>query len=138
MESEVIGKVSFDYYLKSPSYIKMIVDMLPDSKASIEKKYIIRELYNYYMNHTNEEKISEITKISSLFREKVAITDLNTIARQVDYLYSNFLNRIIFDSINRGKIFEIMNECVKVFVGYYDLENTKMFNEKENYLHINR
>ena len=133
MEIKKLENISFDYYSNSPSYIKMIVDMIPNSRASNEKKYVIRELYNYYMNHSTEQKINEMLMVSSLFREKVAISDLSIIARQVEYIYTNFLDRIIFDSINRDKMFEIMNECIKVFVGYYDLDNKKMNDNEIRY-----
>lgn len=129
MENNTLEKVTFDYYEKSPSYVKMINDMLPESKASNEKKLIIKELYNYYLNNSSEEKINEIVEISRLFREKIAITDVKLIALQVDYMYANFLDRFVFDTFNRGLIFDIMNDCVKLFVGYYDKVNTNIINE---------
>ena len=132
MENNEFERISFDYYTNTSSYVKMIVDMMPVSRVSNEKKAIIKELYNYYLNHANEELVKEIIMVSGLFREKVALSDLNTIAKQVEYIYLNFLDRIVFDSINRNKMFEIMNECIKVFVGYYDLSNVNIIHDNRD------
>ena len=115
--------IRYDYYKNTSSYVKMILDMLPESKVSFEKKQIIKELYNYFMNSFTEEKIKEISTISALFREKVAVSSLESVARNAEYIYVNFLDKIIFDSINRNRFFDIMNECMKVYVGYYSEYN---------------
>ena len=132
MENNEFERISFDYYTNTSSYVKMIVDMMPVSRVSNEKKAIIKELYNYYLNHANEELVKEIIMVSGLFREKVALSDLNTIAKQVEYIYLNFLDKIFFNSINRNKMFEIMNECIKVFVGYYDLSNVNIIHDNRD------
>ena len=36
---------------------------------------------------------------------------------------------MIFDTFNRDLIFDIMNDCVKLFVDYYDKVNTNIINE---------
>ena len=138
MENKDFNKISFDYYTQAPSYVKLIVDMLPESKASNEKKSVIQELYNYYLNHITENEVKEIIMISGLFREKIAVSDLNSIARQVEYIYSNFLDRIVFDSINRKKIFEVMNECIKVFSNYYDLYNENIIDNSNQYSNLRK
>ncbi len=120
MENMEFDKISFDYYNNTPSYIKMIVDMLPESRLSNEKKVIIKDLYNYLLATSNDAKINEIIKVSRLFREKIALSDLNSIAKQVDYIYATFFNKLIFDSINRKKVFDIMTGCVGVYSGFYD------------------
>ena len=136
MENKKFENISFDYYANTPSYVKMIVDMLPESVASNEKKSIIIMLYNFYLNHIDKDKVKEIIMISGLFREKISLSDLNTIARQVEFIYSNFLERIIFNSINRDKIFETMNECVKVFVDYYELYNANRISDNNDYVNV--
>ena len=136
MNSEVMGKVSFDYYRKAPSYLKIIIDMLPESMISEEKKYIVSEIYNFYLNHATEDKIKDMITISGMFKEKLFLTDHTNILKQVEYIYTNFINRIIFDSINRAKLFDIMNENIKVFVGYYELEKSSILEEKRNDLDI--
>ena len=132
MTREEMEKESFDYYRKAPSYLKIIVDMLPESMISEEKKYIVGEIYNFYLNHASEDKIKDMITVSGMFKEKLFITDHMSILKQVEYIYTNFINRIIFDSINRDKLFDIMNENVKVFVGYYDLEKESILEEKRN------
>ena len=121
-----IESLSFDYYEKSPSYVKMVSDMLPENKISNEKKLIIKKIYNDYLNNLDEEKITDFIEVSRLFIEKLSMTDTNSIALQVDYI--NF-NRIIFDTFNRELVFDIMNECMKLFVGYYDKVKTSLVNE---------
>ena len=127
MENMEFDKISFDYYNNAPSYIKMIVDMLPESKLSNEKRVIIRDLYNYYLATSNDAKINEIIKVSRLFREKISLSDLNSIAKQVDYIYATFFNKIIFDSINRQAVFDIMTGCVGVYSGFYDEYSKDMY-----------
>ena len=127
MLNQEFNKISFDYYNNAPSYIKMIVDMLPESRLSNQKKIIIRDLYNYYLTTSNKAKINEIIKISRLFREKIALSDLNSVAKQVDYICATFFNKIIFDSINRQTIFDIMTGCVGVYSGFYDEYSRTMY-----------
>ncbi len=115
--------IRYNYYANSSSYVKMILDMLPESKVSAEKKQIIKELYNYFMSNFTEDKIKEIATVSAMFREKVAVSSLDSITKNAEYIYVNFLDKIIFDSINRNKYFDIMNECMKVYVGYYSEYN---------------
>ena len=128
MEKE-LGRVTFDYYENSPSYVKMVNDMLPENKISNEKKLIIKKVYNEYLNNLGEDKITDFIEVSRLFMEKLSITDVNSIALQLDYINNNFLNRIIFDTFNRELVFDIMNECMKLFVGYYDKVKTSFASE---------
>ena len=111
--------ISYDYYSNSLSYVKMIIEMLPDGKVSNEKKQIIKELYNYFLNNFSDDKIKEISKISSMFVNRIGFSDPQEINTLVNYLYDNFLEKIIFDSINRERIFAVMNESVKIYTGYY-------------------
>ena len=127
MESRDFNKISYDYYTKTSSYVKMIMDMLPENRVDNIKKSIIQELYNFILAHSNDEKINDVIQVSSLYREKLSLTDINTIARYAEYIYTNFLEKMIFDSINRNRIFDIMNECMKVYVGYYN-EYTEVSN----------
>ncbi len=77
MENNGFNTMQYDYYSNTQSYIKMILDILPESMISIEKKQVIKELYNFYLNRFSEEKIKEILAISSMFREKIAVSNLN-------------------------------------------------------------
>lgn len=136
MENKDFNNVQYDYYSNNASYVKMIMDMIPENKVKNLKRQIIKDLYNYLLNNMNERKISEIISVSSMFREKISVSDLESIARHVEYIYVTFLDRIIFDSTNREKIFDIMNESMKVYVGYYSMYNEdtlENINEEYNY-----
>ena len=133
MEKKDFDSISYDYYSNTSSYVKLILDMLPESKFSMQKKQAFKELYNYFLNHYDDEKINEISVISSMFREKLSILSLDTIARDVEYICVTFLDKIIFDSTNRDKIFNIMNETMKVYVGYYSIENNYSASNTQNY-----
>ena len=50
MEKEILERVTYDYYLKAPSYLRYIMDMLPEKLISDEKKYIISRIYNNFTN----------------------------------------------------------------------------------------
>ncbi len=136
MENKDFNSVSYDYFSNTSSYVKTILDMLPESKVSMEKKIIIKELYNYFLNQFDEEKIKEIATISSMFREKIALSSLEATARHAEYMYVNFLDKIIFDSINRERIFDIMNESMKVYVEYFTKYQEKSVNRQNNIVKI--
>ena len=120
MESMELDNLYYDYFSNTTSYVKTILDMLPESKVSMAKKSIIKELYNYFLNNYSEEKIKEIASISVLYIEKMAVSSPEEIAMNAEYIYNNFLEKIIFDSRNRDKIFNIMNESMKVYVEYFN------------------
>ena len=132
MKNKDFDSIYYDYYSNTTSYVKMILDMLPESKVSNEKKQIIKEIYNFILNNSKKEKVAEIANISALYREKLEVLSIEAIARHVDYMYDIFLNNLMFDSSNRGKVFDIMNESMKVFVGFYN-EYQKNYIDSSNY-----
>ena len=107
-----------DYYEKEPSYVKEMLDLLGDNVSSEDKMYL-KAFYNLYMNSLSMSKKNEIIYVSRLFMDKMELVSSEEIERQADYLYHTFMQQMKFDSINRQKFFDIMNECTKVFVGYY-------------------
>ena len=123
MGNKEFENISYDYFSNTSSYVKMVLDMLPDNEVSIEKKQIIKELYNYFLNQFDENKIKEISLVSSMFREKMESSSLEDAKRYAKVIYTYFLDKIIFDSINRKQIFNIMNDSMKVYVGYFSHEN---------------
>ena len=58
-----------------------------------------------------------------MFREKIAVSNLNDIARHVEFLYLTFIEGIIYDSANREMLFNTLNETIKAYVGYYQRFN---------------
>lgn len=119
MENNSFDKIYFDYYTNTESYVKAILDFVPNDNKTILNKNIIKTLYNYFLNTASDDKRLEISYISSLFYDQMNALSKEEISKQADYIYNNFLKKMIYDSINRQKLFDIMNECVKVFVGYY-------------------
>ena len=119
MKNNVINNMSYDYYSNTPSYVKMILETLPESMVSPKKKQVVQELYNYFLNRYDNEKIKEITKISSLFREKISLSSLEETINFMKIIYNNYIDRIVFDSANRETVFNILNDNMKVYVGYF-------------------
>ena len=109
----------FDYFTNSPSYVKVVLDLLPNNEEINRNKDLVKTLYNYVMNNVNDDKRMEILYVSSMFNNQISLSPKEDVYKQVDYIYNNFLKRMIYDSINREKIFDIMNECVKLYTGFY-------------------
>lgn len=114
-----INNSNFDYYNNTRSYFKTIIDMVPSDALSNEKKDILALIYNYILNNFNSIKKTEISYVTAMFMEKVSTSSIEEINKQVDYIFNNFIIKILYDGVNREKIFDIMNECVKLYVGYY-------------------
>ena len=133
MENMELNDLYYDYFSNTTSYVKTILDMLSEDKVSLKKRLIIKELYNYFLNKYSEEKIKEIASISALYQEKIALSNPTEIAMNAEYIYTNFLEKIIFDSRNREKIFDIMNESMKVYVEYFNNNINKTENNREYY-----
>ncbi len=120
MEIDNFNDLSFNYYVNTSSYVKTILDILPEEKISKKKKAIIIEIFNYIMSNISEDEINEVMVVSNLFNQKLELLSNKEIMFQLEYLYRNFLEKMLFDSYNRMTYFSIMNECVKVFAGYYE------------------
>ena len=117
MENKTLDNVEFDYYLNTPSYVKMIVDMLPE--VSNQMKQVVRELYNYYMNRFDGSKINEIVNISSKYEDKLSSSNLEMASKYAEFIYENFINQFVFDQAHRLEIFDVMHENVRLHVGCY-------------------
>ena len=80
------NSISYDYYSNTASYVRMILEMLPEGKVSPKKKIIIKELYNFFLNHFDADKISEIASITAMFREKISVSDMTNIVNHRRWL----------------------------------------------------
>ena len=123
MESMEFKKISFDYYNDAPSYIKLIIDMIPEKMMSNEKKMIIRDLYNFYMNQYSPEKIEQIVQISKLFRDKMELAvfgDMQSLAVFVESVKLVYFDRLIINASSRSEIFDELFNHIKVTSGFYD------------------
>ena len=96
-----------------------ILNLLPNDEKIVRNKNFIKIIYNYILNNADDVKKMEISYVSSLFNNKIGELSKEEALKHVEYIYNNFLKKMIYDSINRERIFDIMNECVKVFVDYY-------------------
>lgn len=114
MKNNDFENISYNYYLNTTSYVKTILDFLPDEQVSKEKKAIIMEIYNYLLNGVNKEELSDIIKVSEKFNDQLITMSNQDIMIQVEFIYRNFLDKMVFDSYNRKKYFDNMNECVKL------------------------
>lgn len=130
MENNNFEKVEFDYFSNSPSYLRMILEMLPECMVSTQKKHMIRTIYNNILNRSNENDIKEIAVISILFRDKLSTTSLDDIVRFVKYIYELYIEKMLSDVTNRGSIFDTLNDCMKLYVGY--LSRINEFEKEEN------
>ena len=133
MQNNNFRNISFNYYLNTSSYVKTILDILPEEKVSKKKKAIIIEIFNYLLNDLKEEELKDVIKVSDMFNEKLMISSNKEIMLQINYIYYNFLEKMIFDANNRKLYFNIMNECIKVYVDYYkDYTNDYVDNSINN------
>ncbi len=127
MKNNNFKDISFNYYSNTASYVKTILNILPEEKVSQEKKAIIIEIYNYLISNLSESELKDIIKVSEMFNEKLSVLSNQEIMTQVNFIYHSFLEKILFDSYNREMYFNIMNECVKVCSGYYQEYNDSNF-----------
>lgn len=127
MDNKDIEKVLFNYFLNTTSYVKTVLDFLSEEEVSKEKKAYIVEMFNYIFNSLNKEELMDVVKISNLFQEKLSLMSHNEAKIEALYIYKNFFEKMLFDSYNRGIYFSILNECIKVSVGYYQVLNDSNF-----------
>ena len=116
---ELIKKIESDYYTNTKSYIKTIIDLLPNGVITEEEKDAVKMLYNYFMHKADEKKRNEIKYISAAFCNKLNEMSDAEILLMVNYFYSYFIRNMIYDFVNRDKLFDVMNESIKVIVGFY-------------------
>ncbi len=109
----------YDYYNGVPSYVKQIINVLPEGVVSNDVKEIIISIYNYMLNSASVAKKQEVVYVSSKFVEKMGLVPEEEILYQAGYIYNTFLKSMVHQMINRERIFNAMNECVKIYVGYY-------------------
>ena len=57
---ELIKKIESDYYTNTKSYIKTIIDLLPNGVITEEEKDAVKMLYNYFMHKADDNKRNEI------------------------------------------------------------------------------
>ena len=135
MEEKKFESVKYDYYTNTSSYIKMILEELPESSFSYEKKQIVKDIFNHFMNEYNKTLAPEMNSVTGLYREVVDNNSKEVVANNVEFFRLRFLEPLIFAPIfNRLRIFIAMHEFIKVSVGYYtdyQLRGRNGLSEKE-------
>ena len=121
MEKKDLNDISYDYYTNTISYVKMILNNMNNIDNIEEIKYIIKAIYNFLLSDFNNEKIEEICTVSLLFESKLSKLPKNESKRIINYIYKNYIEKMIFDYYGRNEIFEEMNENIKSYVGYYGI-----------------
>ena len=119
MNNQSMNDISFNYFLNTTSYVKAVLNILPDEEVSVQKKALIMELFNYILSTLDKSEIIEIVRISRIFNEQLVLESSKDALIQAKYIYKNFLEKMLFDSFNREIYFDIMNRCIKVYIGYY-------------------
>lgn len=134
MEEKNIGNIAFDYYSNTSTYLKTVFDILPKEEVSLKRKALIIEIFNYMLNTLSRDQIAEIVNASLMFNEKLMYEPSEYALIQAKYIYENFLDKMLFDSYNRKKYFDIMNECIKVSSGWYKeaSDNSVFYQSNDN------
>lgn len=122
MEIKTFESIEKDYYLNSPSFVKTIVDSLPEGMISEEKKQIVKMLYNYYMNRFDKEKVDEVINASVKYEDKAIASDYETLSRYTNYMYEFFIDSFVKDSYHRVEIFDVMLKNISLYVGSYQAQ----------------
>ncbi len=119
MENTSFEKLYYDYYANTSSYVKKIVDLIPNDREYEDKKSAIQVIYNYLLNTAHQPERENISRLSYLFNEKMEYLPQEEVLKRTKYYFDTFFNSMIHDSINREKIFNILNDCIEVYVRYY-------------------
>ena len=135
MKNKNINDLLFDYFSNTKTYVRTILDILPEEEVPSRKKAIIIELFNCMLYTLSQEELKEIVNISRLYNEQIALKSSNEVLVQARFIYKNFLDKMLFDSSNRRLYFGIMNECIKVSADYY--QNSTELEKNNLYYEIN-
>ena len=123
MGKKNIENIEFDYYSKTPSYVRIIMDMFPESVVTPQKKMYMRSFYNSILNNSNANEIGEIITTSSMFIEKLRSTNLDEVYKFVEDVYELYIEKMMSDIANRGIIFDRLHDCICDFVGNLSLNS---------------
>ena len=123
MENKNIENVEYDYFSNSPSYVRTILDMLPENIVPTSKKRIIRDIYNRFLNISSENEIREITAISILFDKKIKNTRFDELLRLIKFTYEIYIERMLNKSCDCGMLFDQLKDSMRSYVDYQSYVN---------------
>ena len=98
----------YDYYLNLPSYVRMILDLLPEEIVSAEMRDVIKKQYNYTLGNLTTDRVKAIIDISDKFAVKVE-TDREISAKYADLAYLLFLKPMAFGEVNWAESLNKLN-----------------------------
>ena len=108
---ERIENLRFNYYLNTVSYVKTIMDALPEGVASKGEKSAVIDIFNAYYVCLDEAQRKVFADISNSFNNKVSGSNISLLA---EYMYCNFIYSIIYDFRTQKKtILELHNSIKK-------------------------
>ena len=105
----------FDYYNNWPSYVKIILDMIPDGIISIGTKSKFRNMYNQVLANSSADEISDIITSSALFGAKISRYNDIDAFNTLEHIYNIYMVRILNDL----SAFDKLNDYIKSFVNDY-------------------
>ena len=76
-------------------------------------------MFNIIANSLSQSELANIMTVSTMFNQKLELASNQEIKVQVEYLYSNFLEKMLFDSYNRKTYFNIMNAIINFNFFYF-------------------
>ena len=123
MENKSFERVEYDYFTNSPSYVRMILEMLPECVMPTSEKVYIKNMYNSYLNSYDESEIKEIATVSLMFREKINNISLAQLITFAQRAYELYFEEMLVPGANRGIIFDKLNDSMKLFVDYSTYTN---------------
>ena len=123
MENKSFERVEYDYFTNSPSYVRMILEMLPECVMPTSEKVSIKNMYNSYLNSYDESEIKEIATVSLMFREKINNISLAQLITFAQRAYELYFEEMLVPGANRGIIFDKLNDSMKLFVDYSTYTN---------------
>ena len=123
MENKNFERVEYDYFTNSPSYVRMILEMLPECVMPTSEKVSIKNMYNSYLNSYDESEIKEIATVSLMFREKINNISLAQLITFAQRAYELYFEEMLVPGANRGIIFDKLNDSMKLFVDYSTYTN---------------
>ena len=105
----------FDYYLNTPCFLKMILDILPEPEVSQEARLLARDAYNKILNNSSVREIVEISTVSQALWNKIQCSSASELVRFASLAYENYIVGLLRDSAYLGPIFDGLKDSVKLF-----------------------
>ena len=116
--------ITSDYYSDNSSYVKTVLDHLPECMITEGKKDFIDRVVNEMVKKMSEQERIQYRRISRKFNDILALSSEDNIMVYVTYIYKVHLEKLFASTIEKRKYcFEKMNGCiVRDFIDCYESE----------------